>query len=136
MADEDKKPAAAAGGAKKKHFARYGSRNGPAPKLTYVSNVDEVKNATFEVGSSSDPARYSNALKTIENYIQRTYKMPDDIVKTIQNMTRQTFKYPDKPKKEDSLDSQGNLDKDLYTKWKYSRGKKTGRSYATRIRNT
>ena len=34
--------------------------------------------------------------------------MPDDIVKTIQNMTRQTFKYPDKPKKEDSLDSQGN----------------------------
>jgi len=56
MADEDKKPAAAAGGARKKHFARYGSRSGPVPKSTYVSNVEEVKNATFEVGSSSDPA--------------------------------------------------------------------------------
>jgi hypothetical protein len=59
-----------------------------------VSNLEEVKNATFEVGLSSDPARYRKSLKIIENYIQRTYKMPDDIVKTIQNMTRQTFKYP------------------------------------------
>ncbi len=114
MADEDKKPVAAAGGGRKKHFARYGSRNGPAPRSTYVSNVEEVKNATFEVGSSSDPARYSKSLKIIENYIQMTYKMPDDIVKTIQNMTRQMFKHPDKPKKEDSLDSEGNVDKDLY----------------------
>ena len=56
MADEDKKPAAAAVGGRKKHFARYGSRNGPAPNLTYVSNVEEVKNATFEVGLSSNPA--------------------------------------------------------------------------------
>jgi len=92
-----------------------------------------VKNATFEVGSSSDPARYSKSLKTIENYIQRTYKMPDDIVKTIQNLTRQTFKYPDKPKKEDSLDSEGNVDKDLYEMeifswkedWKVIRSKET-----------
>jgi hypothetical protein len=65
-----------------------------------VSNVEEVKYATFEVGSSSNPAQYSRSLKTIENSIQRTYKMPDDIVKTIQNLTRQKFKYPDTPKKE------------------------------------
>ena len=77
--------------------------------------------------------RDSKSLKTIENYIQRTYKMPDDIVKTIQNMTRQTFKYSDKPKKEDSLDSEGNVDKDLYEMeiflwkedWKVVRSKET-----------
>jgi hypothetical protein len=58
--------------------------------------------------------------------------MPDDIVKTIQNMTRQTFKYPDKPK-EDSSDSEEDVDKDLYEMeifswkedWKVVRSKET-----------
>ena len=65
MADEDKKPAAA-GGAKKKHFARYGSRNGPAPKSTYASNVDEVKNATLKwdrQATQRDTANCSRLLK-------------------------------------------------------------------------
>ncbi len=41
-----------------------------------------------------DPAKFSKSLKSIENYIQKTYKMPDDIVKAIQQMKRPTLDYP------------------------------------------
>ena len=39
---------------------------------------------TFDVGASSDPAKFSKSLKSIVNYIQKTYKMPDNIMKAIQ----------------------------------------------------
>ncbi len=44
-------------------------------------------------------------LKSIETYIQRTYKMPDDIVKAIQNMIRPSFDPPEKTDKSKCLDN-------------------------------
>jgi hypothetical protein len=38
------------------------------------------------VGALSNPEKFSKSLKSIENYIQKTYKMSDDIVKAIQQM--------------------------------------------------
>ena len=43
-----------------------------------------LENNTFDVGASSNPAKFSKSLKNIENYIQKSYKDPDDMVKTIQ----------------------------------------------------
>jgi hypothetical protein len=64
--------------------------------------VAEIKDDTFDMGSSSDPAKYSKLLKSIKTYIQRTYKIPDDIVKAIQNMIRPSFDPPEKPDKSTS----------------------------------
>jgi hypothetical protein len=55
-------------------------------KSTYKSNVIGLEEDTFDVGASSDPAKFSKLLKSIENYIKKTYKMPEDIVKAIQQM--------------------------------------------------
>ena len=83
MAEQEKKPATAA---RKKNY-RFGNRAGQSgPKLIFKSNVIGLEEDTFDVGVSSDPAKFSKLLKNIENYIQKTYKMPDDIVKAIQQM--------------------------------------------------
>jgi hypothetical protein len=50
--------------------------------------VQGLENNAFDVGASSDPVRFSKLLKNIENYIQKTYKDPDDMVKTIQTMKK------------------------------------------------
>ncbi len=47
-----------------------------------------LENNTFNVGASSNPAKFSKLLKNTDNYIQKTYKDPDDMVKTIQKMKR------------------------------------------------
>ncbi len=73
-----------------------------------------LENNTFDVGASSDPAKFSKSLKNIKNYIQKTYKDPDDVVKTIQQMKRVSLSYPEKPKKtdKDCCDSNGDPDPD------------------------
>ncbi len=55
-------------------------------------------------------------LKNIKNYIQKTYKDPDDMVKTIQQMKRLSLSYPEKPKKtdKDCCDSNGDQDPDVF----------------------
>jgi hypothetical protein len=76
MAEKEKKPATAG---RKKHY-RFGRRN-PQPRSSpYTSNVAEIKDDIFDVGATSDPAKFTKSLKNIETYIQMTYKMPDDIV--------------------------------------------------------
>jgi hypothetical protein len=83
MAEEEKKP----GGAenrKKKFYRRF--TKGAASGSTYKSKLQGLKNNTFDVGASSNPAKFSKLLKNIKNYIQKTYKDPDDMVKTIQQM--------------------------------------------------
>jgi hypothetical protein len=65
------------------------------------------------VGTLSDPAKLSKSLKSIENYIQKTYKMPDDTVKAIQQMKWTTLDYPDKPAKDKCVDDQGTFDEDI-----------------------
>ena len=76
MAEQEKKTATAA--RRKNH--RFGNRAGQSgQKSTYKSKVNGLEEDTFDVGASSDPAKFSKSLKSIENYIQKTYKMPDDI---------------------------------------------------------
>ncbi len=92
MAEEEKKP----GGAdnKKKKFYRRFAKGATGRGSTYKSKVQGLENNTFDVGVSSNPAKFSKLLKNIENYIQKTYKDPDDMVKTIQKMKRVILKYP------------------------------------------
>jgi hypothetical protein len=101
MAEEDKKLAVGAR-RKKNNYNRFGGRPFPQSKSPYTSNVAEIKDNTFNVGSSSDPVKYSKLLKSIKTYIQRTYKMPDDIMKAIQSIIRPSFDPPEKPDKSKS----------------------------------
>ncbi len=64
------------------------------------------------MGATSNPAKFTKLLKNIETYIQRTYKMPDDLVKAIQKMKKPTFDPLEKPDKSKCVDSMGNLDAD------------------------
>ena len=86
--------------------------------MDYKSAVVRLENDTFDVGAWSDPAKFSKSLRNIENYIQKTYKEPDNIVKTIQQMKKADLAYPAKPKKDDTecLDDRGNPDPDAL-KW-------------------
>jgi hypothetical protein len=121
MAEQEKKPAMAG---KKKHY-RFGGRS-PQPRSSpYTSNVAEIKDNIFDVGATSNPAKFTKSLKNIETYIQMTYKMPDDIVKAIQKMMRPTFDPLEKPDKSKCVDSAGNYDVDEYNK-PSSHGKKIG----------
>jgi hypothetical protein len=67
-------------------------------------------------GVWSDQAKFSKLLRNIENYIQKTYKEPNDIVKTIQQMKKADLAYPAKPKKDDPecLADSGNPDPDAF----------------------
>ena len=89
------------------------SRGGQAG-ARYKSKVDGLEDDTFDVGASSDPAKFSKSLKNIETYIQKTYKSPDDIVKTLQKLARPTLNYPEKPKKADYKDENGDEDPDAF----------------------
>jgi hypothetical protein len=83
---------------------------------TYKSNVHELESNTFNVRASSNPAKFRKLLKNIENYIQKTYKDPDDMVKTIHQMKTVNLGYPDRPKKTDAkcCDSGRNPDADTF----------------------
>jgi len=91
---------------------RYG-RGGQAG-ARFKGKVEGLDNDTFDVGASSDPVKFSQSLKNIETYIQKTYKCPDDIVKTLQKLAQPTLNYPDKPKKADHKDENGNEDPDAF----------------------
>ena len=65
---ETKKPVAAV----RKNRYRFGLRN-QGTKSTYKSKVVGLEEDIFDVGALSDPAKYSKSLKSIENYIQKTY---------------------------------------------------------------
>jgi hypothetical protein len=85
MAKEEKKPGRA-DNRKKKFYGRFAK--GVADRSTYKSKVQGLENDTFDVGTSSNPAKFSKLLNNIKNYIQKTYKDPDDMVKIIQQMKR------------------------------------------------
>jgi hypothetical protein len=84
--------------------------------LDYKSAVVRLENDTFDVGAWSDLAKFSKLLRNIENYVQKTYKEPDNIVKTIQQMEKADLAYPVKQKKDDPecLDDSGNPDPDAF----------------------
>jgi hypothetical protein len=87
-----------------------------ARRTTYKSKVAGLEDDTFDVGAASDPTKFSKLLKNIENYIQKTYRSPDDMVKTLQNMKKVTLSYPTNPKKQDPqcCDKDGNSDEDMF----------------------
>ncbi len=86
---------------KKKRYHHAFARGAATAKLDYKSAVVRLENNMFDVGAWSDPAKFSKSLRNIENYIQKTYKEPDDIVKTIQQMKKADLTYPAKLKKND-----------------------------------
>ncbi len=75
-----------------------------------------LENNTFNVGASSNAAKFSKLLKKTKNYIQKTYTDPDDMVKIIQQMNRVILHYPDKPKKTDAVccNTNGDPDPDMF----------------------
>jgi hypothetical protein len=87
-----------------------------AGRTTYKSKVAGLEDNTFDVGAASDPAKFSKLLKNKENYIQKTYRSPDDMVKTLQNMKKVTLSYLTKPKKQypQCCDKDGNPDEDMF----------------------
>jgi hypothetical protein len=113
MEEEEKKP----GGVdnRKKKFNRRFAK-GVASRSTYKRKVQRLENDTFDVGASSSPAKFSKMLKNIENYIQKIYKDPDDMVKTIQQMKRVILNHPEKSKKTDAAccDANGGPDPDMF----------------------
>ena len=63
MAEQEKKPATAA---RKKNY-RFGNRAGQSrPKSIFKSNVIGLEEDTFDVGASSDPAKFSKSLKILK----------------------------------------------------------------------
>jgi hypothetical protein len=96
MAEQEKKLTVAG---KKKQY-RFGRRPNPQLKSSpYTNNMAEIKDNIIGVGTTSNPAKFTNSVKNIETYIQRMYKMPDNIVKAIQKMKKPTFNLPEKPDK-------------------------------------
>ncbi len=66
MAEEEKKP----GGAdnrKKKFYGRFAK--GAAGRSTFKSKVQGLENNTFDVGASSNPAKFSKLVKNIEKLL-------------------------------------------------------------------
>ncbi len=92
MAEQEKKPGEG-DGRKKKFYGQF-AKGGTVGRSSYKSKVQGLENDTFDVGASSNPAKFSMSLKYIKNYIQKTYKDPDDMVKTIQQMKRVSLSYP------------------------------------------
>jgi hypothetical protein len=114
MADQDKKPTGAEN--KKKKFHGRHAKGMTSGRTTYKSKVAGLEDDTFDVGGASDPAKFSKLLKNIENYIQKTYRSPDNMVKTLQHMKKVTLSYSTKPKKQDPqcCDKDGNPDEDMF----------------------
>jgi hypothetical protein len=115
MAEQEKKPGGADGKKKKLYNGRF-ARGATAGRSTYKSKVQGLENDTFDVGASSNYAKFSKSLKNIENYIQKTYKDPDEMVKTIQKMKKVSLSFPERPKKtdKDCCDNNGDPDPDAF----------------------
>jgi len=86
MAEQEKKNARA-DNRKKKFYGQF-AKEKLTGRSAYKNKVQGLENKMFDVGASSNPVRFSKLLKNIENYIQKTYKSPDDMVKMIQTMKR------------------------------------------------
>ncbi len=70
-------------------------------RTTYKSKVAGLEDDTFDVGAASNPNKFSKSLKNMKNYIQKTYRSPDNMVETLLQMKRVTLSYQAKPKKQD-----------------------------------
>ncbi len=72
-------------GRPKWHGIRY-RRGNQVSRGNYKSRLEGLEGNTFDVGPSSNPAKFSKLLKNIKTYILNSYKSPNDIVKALQQM--------------------------------------------------
>jgi hypothetical protein len=104
----------------KKNRYRFNNRGNQVTKTSYKSKVAELEDEVFDVGASSDPAKFSKLLKSIENYIQKNYKTCNDIVKAIQQLKPQLLDYPRQPTRAEHIKKDGTLDKDTFDMAKFA----------------
>ncbi len=52
----------------------------------YKIRLEGLEYNTFDIGTLSNPAKFSKLLKNIETYIQKNYKSPNNIVNALQQM--------------------------------------------------
>jgi hypothetical protein len=69
MAEQEKKPGKG-DGRKKKFYGRFAKR-GMVGRSTYKSKVQGLENNTFNVGASSNPAKFSKLLKNTRTTSKR-----------------------------------------------------------------
>ncbi len=81
-----------------------------------VVNKDDI----FNVGTTSNPAKFTESMKNTETYIQMTYKIPDNTVKAIQKIKRPILDPSEKPDKSKCVDSAGSYDADEYNMAKFT----------------
>jgi hypothetical protein len=93
----------------KKNRYRFNNQGNQATKTSYKSKVAELEDGVFDVGASSDPAKFSKSLKSIENCIQKNYKTCNDIVKAIQHLKHPTLDYLRQPMRAEHTDKEWNL---------------------------
>jgi hypothetical protein len=82
--------------------------------MKYKSKVIGLEEDIFDVGGTSDPAMFSIMIKSIKNYVEKTYKGPDNIVKAIQQLKHPTVEYDDMPVKSNFDDINEEHDVDAY----------------------
>ena len=121
MAEQETKTVKFAG---KKNRYRFNNRGNQTTKTNYKSKVTELEDKVFDLGASSDSAKFSKSLKNIEKYIQKNYKTCDDIVKAIQQLKHPTLAYPKQPTKSQYTESMGTLTT-TRSKWQSFCGKMT-----------
>ena len=116
MAEQETKVRAAG----KKNWYRFSNQGNQMTKTSNKSKVAELEDDVFNVGASSNPAKFSKSLKSIENYIQKNYKTCDDIVKAIQQLKRPTLAYPKQPTRAQYTEANGDFDKDRFDMAKFA----------------
>ena len=116
MAEQETKVRAAG----KKNWYRFSNQGNQMTKTSNKSKVAELEDDVFDVGASSNPAKFSKSLKSIENYIQKNYKTCDDIVKAIQQLKRPTLAYPKQPTRAQYTEANGDFDKDRFDMAKFA----------------
>ena len=117
MAEQETKTAKFA---RKKNRYQFNNRGNQTTKTNYKSKVTELEDKVFDVGASSDTAKFSKSLKSIENYIQKIYKTCDDIVKAIQQLKRPTLEYTKQPTKAQFTDDNGDFNDDAFEMAKFA----------------
>jgi hypothetical protein len=80
---EQKKPATTE--RLKWHGNRY-RRGNQVSRGNYKRRLEGLEDDTLDIGTLSDPAKFSKSLKNIETYIKKNYKSPGVIVKALQQM--------------------------------------------------
>ncbi len=75
----------------------------------------------FNIGATSNPAKCSKLIKSIKNYIQKTYKTPDNIVNAIQQLKHPALGYDNMPTKSKYVNKDDNPDVDAYVIAKFMR---------------